>query len=78
MARFKSSVILELLGIRIIAVTPDGIIHCFYEGGSISGTGGNQYKNTHMSVVSFDLKWLTNGDDHPDKKDKRLNDFIRK
>ncbi len=61
-----------IAGYSDLAVTPDGLIHCFYEGGSIDGTGGNHYKNTHMSVVSFDLKWLTDGKDHPDKKDKPL------
>ena len=61
-----------IAGYSDLAVTPDGLIHCFYEGGSIVGTGGNHYKNTHMSVVSFDLKWLTEGKDHPDKKDKPL------
>jgi sialidase-1 len=66
-----------IAGYSDLAVTPDGIIHCLYEGGSITGTGGNQYKNTFMSIVSFDLKWLTNGKDQPDKKDKPLNDFIR-
>ena len=62
-------------GYSDLAVTPDGMIHCFYEGGSITGTGGNQYKNTHMSVVSFDLKWLTNGNDQLIQKDKPLNYF---
>lgn len=61
-----------IAGYSDMAVTPDGLIHCFYEGGSIVGTGGNQYKNTHMSVVSFDLRWLTDGSDHLDKKDKPL------
>jgi sialidase-1 len=66
-----------IAGYSDLAVTPDGIIHCFYEGGSISGTGGNQYKNTHMSVVSFDLKWLTDGKDQLAKKDKPLNSYIK-
>ncbi len=64
-----------IAGYSDLAVTPDGIIHCFYEGGSISGTGGNHFKNTHMSVISFDLQWLTDGKDRLDKKDKPLNDF---
>ncbi len=63
-----------IAGYSDLAVTPDGIIHCLYEGGSIAGTGGNQYKNTHMSVVSFDLKWLTNGKDHLAEKDRPLGD----
>jgi sialidase-1 len=66
-----------IAGYSDLAVTPDGMIHCFYEGGSISGTGGNQYKNTHMSVVSFDLKWLTNGKDQLGKKDKPLANTIK-
>ncbi len=66
-----------IAGYSDLAVTPDGIIHCFYEGGSIAGTGGNHYKNTHMSVVSFDLKWLTEGKDQLVKKDKPLNSFIK-
>jgi sialidase-1 len=57
-------------GYSDVAVTPDGMIHCFYEGGTIEGTGGNQYKNTHMSVVSFDLAWLTDGADQPSRRDK--------
>lgn len=59
-----------IAGYSDLAVTPDGIIHCFYEGGSMDGTGGSHFKNTHMSVVSFDLAWLTDGKDKPDKKDK--------
>lgn len=60
-------------GYSDLAVTPDGMIHCFYEGGSISGTGNSQYKNTHMSVVTFDLQWLTDGKDYLGKKEKVLN-----
>ena len=66
-----------IAGYSDLAVTPDGIIHCFYEGGSIDGTGGNHYKNTHMSVVSFDLPWLTDGKDQSGKKDKPNNSYIR-
>jgi len=40
-----------IAGYSDIAVTPDGIIHVFYEGGSISGTVNNDRDNTHMSVV---------------------------
>jgi sialidase-1 len=57
-------------GYSDLAVTPDGMIHCFYEGGTIEGTGGNHFKNTHMSVVSFDLAWLTDGADKPSRSDK--------
>jgi sialidase-1 len=66
-----------IAGYSDLAVTPDGIIHCFYEGGSITGTGGSHFKNTHMSIVSFDLKWLTDGMDKPGKRDKSLNNFIK-
>jgi len=62
-----------IAGYSDLAVTPDGLIHCFYEGGSIEGTGGSHFKNTHMSVVSFDLKWLTDGKDAINRKDKPLN-----
>lgn len=61
-------------GYSDIAVTPDGLIHVFYEGGSMAGTNSH-YKNTHMSVVSFDLEWLTNGNDNLPKDDKQLNSF---
>lgn len=50
-------------GYSDIAVTPDGKIHVFYEGGAISGTQSH-FQNSHMSVVSFDLEWLTDGEDH--------------
>ncbi|MCD6564906.1 MAG: exo-alpha-sialidase [Bacteroidales bacterium] len=64
-----------IAGYSDIAVTPDGIIHVFYEGGSISGTVNNDRDNTHMSVVSFDLEWLTNGNDKLSDKDKPLKPF---
>jgi sialidase-1 len=57
----------EIAGYSDIAVTPDGIIHVFYEGGSIQGTGSH-FHNTHMSVISFDLEWVTNGKDKLTKK----------
>ncbi len=60
----------EIAGYSDLAVTPDGMIHCFYEGGSITGS---HYKNTHMSIISFDLTWLTNGKDRLDRMDKPLN-----
>jgi sialidase-1 len=64
----------NISGYSDIAVTPDGKIHIFYEGGAISGTE-NHFQNTHMSVVSFDLEWLTDGTDKLDKNDRPLNDF---
>lgn len=52
-----------------IAVTPDGLIHVFYEGGSRSGNG------SYMAVASFDLQWLTDGKDQLLIRDKPLNTF---
>jgi hypothetical protein len=49
------------------------MIHVLYEGGSITGTGNNHFKNAQMSVASFDLEWLTDGEDKLSKKDKPLN-----
>lgn len=51
-----------IAGYSDMAVTPDGIIHVFYEGGSVSETNSH-FKSKHMSVVSFDLEWLTDGKD---------------
>jgi len=62
-------------GYSDIAVSPDGLIHVFYEGGTIKGTQ-SFYKNKHMSIVSFDLEWLTNGRDKLSGTDKPLNDFF--
>jgi sialidase-1 len=66
-----------IAGYSDIAVTPDGLIHVFYEGGSIQGTESH-FKNAHMSIVSFDLEWLTDGKDNLTKKDKPLNSFQTK
>jgi sialidase-1 len=63
-----------IAGYSDIAVTPDGIIHVFYEGGTISGSGSH-YKNTHMSVVSFDLEWLTDVNDTLPDDEKPLKAF---
>ena len=49
-------------GYSDLAVTPDGLIHCLYEGGS-----------RHISIISFTLEWLTDGKDKLVKKDKPLN-----
>ena len=64
----------KIAGYSDLAVTPDGMIHCFYEGGSLTGS---HYKNTHMSVISFNLAWLTEGKDMLDPKDKPLNQGVR-
>jgi sialidase-1 len=63
-----------IAGYSDIAVTPDGLIHIFYEGGSIQGTESH-FKNAHMSVVSFNLEWLTDGQDKLTEKDKPLNNY---
>ena len=47
-------------GYSDLAVSPDGVIHCIYEGGSIDG---NMFRNTHMSVARLTLAWLTDGQD---------------
>jgi sialidase-1 len=64
-----------IAGYSDLAVTPDGMIHCLYEGGAKSG---NQFHNTQFSVVSFDLQWLTDGKDMLEKNDKPLNSFSKK
>ena len=63
-----------IAGYSDIAVSPDGLIHVFYEGGSIEGTKSH-FKNAQMSVVSFDLNWLTNGEDKLDTEDKPMDSF---
>jgi sialidase-1 len=68
----KHAIDTGIAGYSDLAVTPDGMIHCLYEGG---GKGGNQFHNTQFSVVSFDLQWLTDGKDMLDKKDQPLNTF---
>jgi sialidase-1 len=64
-------------GYSDIAITPDGTIHVFYEGGTIEGTKSH-VKNKQMSILSFDLQWLTKGKDKLAKNDKPLNDFSKK
>jgi sialidase-1 len=66
-----------IAGYSDIAVTPDGFVHVLYEGGIIKGQGENHYKNAHMSILRFNLEWLTDGEDNLDKKDKDLNSFIK-
>jgi sialidase-1 len=51
-----------IAGYSDVAVSPDGVIHVFYEGGTIPGSSGPD-KYAHMSVHSFDLAWLTGGRD---------------
>ena len=40
------------------------MIHCFYEGGTLTGS---HYKNAWMSISSFNIEWLTNGLDFSEK-----------
>lgn len=60
-------------GYSDMAVTADGMIHLLYEGGTIEGFEGNHFKNQAMSVVSFNLEWLTDGEDRLDPSDGPLN-----
>ena len=52
----------EIAGYSDIAVTPNGFIHVFYEGGSISENKLHT-RSSHVSIVSFNLEWLTDGKD---------------
>ena len=63
-----------IAGYSDMAVTPDGIIHVFYEGGSVAGSDIHN-QNSHMSVVSFYLEWLTNGKDRLPGNEKPLQTF---
>lgn len=65
-----------IAGCSDMAVTSDGTIHVLYEGGSIEGWDNNHFKNQAMSVVSFNLEWLTDGVDKLDRKDKPLNQLL--
>ena len=46
---------------------------CYTKGGVIDGQGRNHFKNAQMSILSFDLEWLTDGKDKLRKKDKPLS-----
>ena len=61
-------------GYSDIAVTPDGIIQVFYEGGTIPGAN-NPDQYAHMSLASFDLEWLTGGKDRIPDSEKPLKCF---
>ena len=60
-------------GYSDMAVTPDGRIHLLYEGGSVKEFEGNHFKNDAMSVLSFNLEWLTDGEDKLSPNDAPLN-----
>jgi len=57
-------------------VTPNGMIHVLYEGGSINGWDNNHFKNQAMSVLSFNLEWLTDGADQLSPQDQPLNQLV--
>lgn len=63
-----------IAGYSDLCVTPDGIIHCLYEGGAIKG---NDKKNKQMNVASFDLQWLTDGKDSFKKSEIPLKPHIK-
>ena len=46
-----------------IAVTPRGTILCFYGTGSKGGFAGDR-----LTLARFNLEWLTDGKDVPEKK----------
>jgi len=56
----------NIAGYSDIAVTPDGLIHVIYEGGSLTD---NHFLNTQVSVLTFSLEWLTDGKDRLKRKD---------
>lgn len=64
----------NIAGYSDIAVTPDGMIHVLYEGGIIPGSESHG-QIAHLSVVTFDLQWLTNGKDKLCRNDKSINIF---
>jgi len=62
-----------IAGYSDLAVTPDGLIHVLYEGGTIPGHNDSHFKNQAMSVVSLNLEWLTGGADRLAPGDQPLN-----
>ena len=67
-----------IAGYSDLAVTPDGMIHLLYEGGTIPGWNDSHFKNQAMSVVSLNLEWLTDGADHLAPGDQPLNRLVRR
>jgi sialidase-1 len=47
-------------GYSDMAVGPDGVVYCLYEGGD---TGGSMFDNAHLTIARFNLEWLTDGKD---------------
>jgi len=62
-----------IAGYSDLAVTPDGLIHVLYEGGTIPGWDNSHFKNQAMSVVSLNLEWLTAGADRLAPGDQPCN-----
>lgn len=62
-----------IAGYSDLAVTPDGLIHVLYEGGTIPGHNDSHFKNQAMSVVSLNLEWLTDGADRLAPGDQPVN-----
>jgi sialidase-1 len=67
-----------IAGYSDLAVTPDGMIHILYEGGTIPGWDNSHFKNQAMSVVSLNLEWLTDGADRLEPRDQPLNQLVRR
>ena len=57
-------------GYSDLAVDETGIIHCLYEKGS---KNNNHFLPENISMLSFDLNWATNGQDHLSPDDMPLN-----
>lgn len=66
-----------IAGYSDLAVTPDGLIHCLFENGSMQGNEGNHYKTNELSIATFNLNWLTNGNDSLDKKEIPLKMYTK-
>lgn len=63
-----------IAGYSDLAVTPDGMIHCLYEGGALEGDGK---RNRQMNFVTFDLRWLTGGQDALKRREIPLKPSVK-
>ena len=54
-----------VVGTNAADTGPDGTIYCLYERGSTDGK--NIYKTDRLTVARFNLEWLTDGKDSPEK-----------
>lgn len=66
----------DIAGSFDIAVTPDGRIHVLYEGGTNPGWNDSHIKNRAMVVLSFDLAWLTDGQDRLEAGDQPVGSVV--